>query len=71
MNENNNRELLRLIRSYVVSRREPAISVSLASRAVGGLPSASSMNGRALDNAIAACALAEGYAVLFDRSPEM
>jgi hypothetical protein len=48
-----------LIRQYVVSRTEPAISVSQAAGAI-----------RELDNAIARRALAEGYAVIFDRSPE-
>jgi hypothetical protein len=59
-----------LIRQYVVSRTEPAISVSQAAGAIRKLLPELDVTARELDNAIARRALAEGYAVIFDRSPE-
>lgn len=64
------RDLDYLIRAYVRSRREPAISVSAASRAINTIMSDCPLKGRELDNIIAQGALAEGYAVVFDRSAE-
>jgi hypothetical protein len=63
-----NTEILdQLIRRYVTSRREPAISVAAAARAIKCIMPACPLDGRDLDNRIAARALAEGYAVVFDR----
>jgi hypothetical protein len=59
-----------LIRQYVNTRRDPAISVSAATRALKAIMPECPLDGRALDNAIARGALAEGYAVVFDRSPD-
>jgi hypothetical protein len=64
------RTLEELIRQYVNTRRDPAISVSAAARAIKAIMPDCPLQGRALDNAIASGALAEGYAVVFDRSPE-
>jgi hypothetical protein len=64
------RDLDYLIRTYVRSRRDPLISVSAASRAIKAIMSDCPLRGRDLDNTIARGALAEGYAVVFDRSPE-
>jgi hypothetical protein len=64
------RTLREVIRQYVNTRREPAISVSVAARAVRAILPECPLDGRALDNAIASGALAEGYAVVFDRSVE-
>jgi hypothetical protein len=64
------RTLQELIRLYVKTRREPAISVSGAARAIKAIMPDCPLEGRELDNAIASGALAEGYAVVFDRSPE-
>jgi hypothetical protein len=64
------KSLPQLIRAYVLSRRGPEISVSSAARAISQFLPELGLSLRELDNAIAACALAEGYAVLFDRSPE-
>jgi hypothetical protein len=64
------RTLEELIRHYVNTRREPAISVSAAARAIKAILPECPLDGRELDNAIATGALAEGYAVVFDRSPE-
>jgi hypothetical protein len=63
----NSQILDELIRRYVTSRREPAISVSAAAHAIKCLMPACPLDGRDLDNRIAAGALAEGYAVVFDR----
>jgi hypothetical protein len=63
-------QISELIREYVVSRPEPAISVSQAAGAIRRRLPALDLNVRELDNAIAARALVEGYAVIFDRSPE-
>ena len=56
-----------LIRQYVRTRREPAISVSAAANAIKTVMRDCRLDGRELDNMIAARALAEGYAVVFDR----
>jgi hypothetical protein len=64
------RTLEELIRHYVNTRREPAISVSGAARAIKAIMPECPLDARDLDNAIASGALAEGYAVVFDRSPE-
>jgi len=64
------RTLREVIRQYVNTRREPAISVSVAARAIRTILPECPLDGRALDNAIASGALAEGYAVVFDRSEE-
>jgi hypothetical protein len=63
-------QISELIREYVVSRPEPAISVAQAAGAIRRRLPALDLNVRELDNAIAARALVEGYAVIFDRSPE-
>jgi hypothetical protein len=67
---NANENMSDLIREYVVRRVEPAISVSQAAGAIRKLLPELDVTARELDNAIAARALAEGYAVIFDRSPE-
>ena len=64
------RTLEELIRDYVNTRRDPAISVSAAARAIKAIMPDCPLSGRALDNAVASRALAEGYAVVFDRSEE-
>jgi hypothetical protein len=64
------RTLKEIIRHYVNTRRDPAISVSAAARAIKAIMPECPLDGRELDNAIASGALAEGYAVVFDRSSE-
>jgi len=64
------RTLDELIRGYVRTRGEPAISVSAAARAVKTIIRDCPTSDRQLENMIAARALAEGYAVVFDGSDE-
>jgi hypothetical protein len=65
-----NRTLNELIRQYVRSRTEPAVSISSAARAIAAVMPDCPVAGRDFDNAVARMALAEGYAVVFDRTPE-
>jgi hypothetical protein len=64
------RTLKELIKQYVRSRTEPAVSVSSAARAIAAVMPDYPVARRDFDNAVARVALAEGYAVVFDRTPE-